>query len=188
MSAELAANLEFVKNHFEGRQGIYIEHGALRICVTNIETDVKKQLMSADVAVIPTPGLPVGALARFGPSDSWRIGTIAEFSSFADEYWSAQYPRWSIFFSERVVEGIVELASRWPDDRDDQGRYEDVNEWLLDHAYVSRAQSVNPNDPMQAAHRAKRPGGTAAQQWKELEGRGLFGRLLGFLWPRRGRR
>ena len=29
MSAELAANLEFVKNHFEGRQGIYIEHGAL---------------------------------------------------------------------------------------------------------------------------------------------------------------
>ena len=45
MKAQYAANCEFIQENFEGREAIYIEHGAARVRVTNIQVNAKERYL-----------------------------------------------------------------------------------------------------------------------------------------------
>jgi len=125
-----------LRENFEGREAIYIEKGAIRVRVTNIRvraTDEKgtprPAWVSAKVEEITTPGLAVGMRdARLrkpnGPL-SWRIGGC-RLSSFSDSKWVGGYGGWSLYFDPKIVQGVLDLASRFPDNMDSTARYNQI--------------------------------------------------------------
>lgn len=112
-------SLEDFCRRFENREAIYVEKGALRVRVHNLQSLSEARAVMADVDEIPTPGLGVGVYRTYdfsvphAPVLSWDIGAGC-MTSFSENTWAMGYGGWYLFFSHSVVEGIVKLASEWP--------------------------------------------------------------------------
>ena len=117
--AELA--VEGLRQKFEGREGIYIEKGAVRIKVVRIwvEDDLGRPYFAAEVEEIRTPGLEDSNLIthlrrRFGPGPiRWRIGAAEPWASSGGLEWYGRYGP-SIFFEPETVQAVVDLAATRP--------------------------------------------------------------------------
>ena len=134
MNSKHATNCEAIRRNFENQEAIYIEGGALRVRVMNIQASVK--YLTAQVEEIPTPGLVY-------ISHEWEIGA-GSLTTFSDHTWAMGYGMWTLFFATRVVQGVVDLASRWPENLDYGSRYNEVLRWLEDHDAYERTRRVFP--------------------------------------------
>ena len=145
MSLPNDAKVEELRDLFEGREAIYVENGALRVKVTDIRGYVAQLYISANVEEIPTAGLPVGAfheVKQHEPSPlRWSIegGYLTHFSDFT---WHMGYGGWSLFFAPRIVEGILSLALRFPENLDPFQRYNKVLDCLMDQKAHEPTQQV----------------------------------------------
>jgi hypothetical protein len=145
MSRPNETKVEQLRGLFEGREAIYVEKGALRVKVSSIRADVTRQSVSAEVEEIPTAGLPVGLFCeskQHEPSPlRWDIagGYLTDFS---DNTWHMGYGGWSLFFAPRIVEGVLSLALRFPDNLDPFQGYKEVLDYLKDHEAYERTQLV----------------------------------------------
>ena len=112
-----AATVEKLRASFEGREAIYLEKGAIRVRVSNIRSADLGTIL-ADIEEIPTAGFPIWI--RGGPRPRshplrWTIGTslIKHFS--ADSWSSPPYVGWTLYFSPKLIEAIVDLVTRFPE-------------------------------------------------------------------------
>jgi hypothetical protein len=118
--------LHRTRAYFEGKEAIYIEKGALRVRISNIrysDTKSERDLIEAEIEEIPTPGLPV-SLPGYDRRDRprplrWKIGkNIKHSPHFAPQYWAGgPYAGWSMYFSPKLIQGVIELASEFPQDQ-----------------------------------------------------------------------
>ena len=145
MSFPNETKVEQLRRLFEGREAIYVEKGALRVKVTDISADLAQRCISAEVEEIPTTGFPVGSLYEFSmrepsPMD-WSI-MGGYLTGFSDHTWHMGYGGWSIFFAPTIVEGILSLAVRFPDNLDPFQRYNEVLDYLKKHEAYQPTQRV----------------------------------------------
>jgi hypothetical protein len=151
--------LNRIRTYFEGKEAIYIEKGALRVRVSNIRfrdggpAYRAGDYIEAHIEEIPTPGLPVnlpGFDRRAGPRPlRWKIGTnIRVHPGFSPSYWSGPaYTGWSMHFWPKLIEGVVGLASGFPQDQTPYRGYRQVLDYINNQAaeslraFVKRAQS-----------------------------------------------
>ena len=139
------ARVEQVRGLFEGREAIYVEKGALRVKVSDVRGDVSRTFISAEVEEIPTAGFPSGAfyeIQKLEPSPlRWSIegGYLTAFSVHT---WHMGYGGWSLFFAPRIVEGIVSLALRFPENLDPFQRYREVLGYLTEHEAYELTQPL----------------------------------------------
>jgi hypothetical protein len=140
--------LDKIRKYFEGKEAIYIEKGALRVRVSNIRQTNFDDYIEADIEEIPTSGLPVslpGYDRRNQPRPlRWKIGTnIKVHPHFFPHYWtSAPYVGWSMRFSPKLIEGIVELASGFPPEQLSYYGYHQVQSYIDDQLRKSFRTSV----------------------------------------------
>jgi hypothetical protein len=139
------ARVEQLRARFEGREAIYVEGGALRVKVSDIRGDVARLFISAEVEEIPTAGFPTGAfyeIQRLEPSPlRWHIEG-GYLTTFSNHRWHMGYGGWSLFFAPRIVDGILSLALRFPDNLDPDERYREVLDYLKDHAAYEPTQRL----------------------------------------------
>ncbi len=139
------ARVEQLRARFEGREAIYVEKGALRMRVSDIRGGATQLSISAEVEELPTPGFPAGAfyeMPRLEPSPlRWSIegGYLTDFS---EHTWHMGYGGWSLFFAPRIVDGILGLALRFPDNLDAFQRYRKVLDYLKDHEACEPTQRL----------------------------------------------
>jgi hypothetical protein len=147
--------LDKIRTCFEGKEAIYIEKGALRVRVSNIgcaDLNGEAEFIEAEIEEIPTPGLPVslpGYDRREQPRPlRWRIGTNIKVQPVGRYYWSSPpYVGWSMNFCPKLIEGVVELASGFPQDQPPGLGYHQIHSYIRHQfcesirAYVKRAQS-----------------------------------------------
>ena len=118
-----------LRANFENREAIYLEKGALRVRVSNIRGSVARRIVWAKVEEVQTPGLGVGMFDRRTRNETtpcaWKIGA-GYLTGFSDHCWKMGYGGWSLHFNPKVVEAVLELASRWPDDMDTSERYNQI--------------------------------------------------------------
>jgi len=128
------AAVQKLRGNFEGRGAIYIEKGALHVRVSNIRWDTALCAVLADIEEIPTAGFNTTSFHKGHDSTPlrWDIGT-ASLTSFSDTEWSMGYGGWSIYFAPCVVEGVVDLASRWPKELNEHARYKQVLGFIYGH-------------------------------------------------------
>jgi hypothetical protein len=112
---------------YEGREGIYIEKGALRVRVNSVRigsvrantTNDLIEYLAFDLEEIPTSNLPVwldGKGPSLGPHPlRWEVGTNFETNLFHD-YCSAAYVGWSMHFAQKLVAEVVEMAANFAGD------------------------------------------------------------------------
>src|ERR1700674_2927507 len=137
--------VEQLRRLFEGREAIYVEKGALRVKVSDIRGDGTRLFISAEVEEIPTAGFPAGAfyeIQRLEPSPlRWSIegGYLTEFS---DHSWHMGDGGWSLFSAPRIVDGILSLARRFPDNLAPFQRYREVLDYLKDHEAYEPTQRL----------------------------------------------
>ena len=130
MSSEEEANCEQLRRNFENREAIFVEKGAVRVRVENIQANVRERWVRAQIETIPTPGLVGAGSLRHHP----RIGIGAGYlTTFSDHVWEVGYGGWALFFSPQIVKGVVELAAQWAENLDAFDRYQLVVRWLADH-------------------------------------------------------
>lgn len=113
-----AATLEKVRAAFESREAIYIEKGAIRVRVSNIRSADLGTIL-ADIEEIPTAGFPIwirgdGPRPRSHPL-RWTIGTSVIRNFYADSWSSSRYVGWTLYFSPKLIESIVDLVTRFPE-------------------------------------------------------------------------
>ena len=127
--------VEELRARFEGKEAIYIEKGALRVRVFNIRGAVVECHISAEVEEIPTAGFPTGTfykLRGYEPSPMrWSIGG-GYLTTFSDRSWHMGYGGWSLYFAPGIVEGVVGLALRFPENLDPFQRYNEVLQFMKD--------------------------------------------------------
>ena len=133
------AIVEQLRARFEGREAIYVEKGALRVRVSEISGDAIQLYITAVVEEIPTAGFPAGVFyeaRRAQPTPlRWSIGG-GYLTTFSDHTWHAGYGGWSLFFSPKIVEGILGLALGLPSNLDPFERYKEVLHYLqVQNAY-----------------------------------------------------
>ena len=136
VSSQHTKNCEQIRLNFEHREAIYIEGGALRVRVSDIQANVATRSVTARIEEIPTPGLGTGAFRRYRSPESellgWEIGA-GYLTTFADDRWIMGYGGWSLYFASLVVDGVVDLASQWPETLEDADRYAEVGRLLMDN-------------------------------------------------------
>ena len=116
-----------LRHNFEGRRAIYIEHGALLVCVSDIRPG--RTTVAAQIDEVPAAGLGVGSfdprhLKRATPL-RWTIrgGFLTEFS---DHCWVAGYGSWSLYFEPSRVHSVLQLAGQFADTVDTSERYRQI--------------------------------------------------------------
>jgi hypothetical protein len=133
MSPSENAKVEQLRKLFDGKEAIYIEKGALRVRVSHINGG--RTYVSAEVEEVPTVGFPLGIFCEIQKAEPnplhWSIG--AADSHFSEHTWHAGYGGWSLFFAANIVEGILNLALRFPDDLGPFQRYREVLRYLRNH-------------------------------------------------------
>ena len=125
----------------ENREAIYIGGGVARVRVTGIRArgfDALArglQLVEADLEEIPTVGLRNSFIqSRLGDTRplKWCIETSMRRIE-SDSTWTAfRSGGWSLRFDPRIVQGVVGLAARWPDDMPPLARYCEVGRLLME--------------------------------------------------------
>ena len=131
--------LDKIREFFEGKEAIYIEKGALRVRVSNIHYDNLKgesEYVEVDIEEIPTEGLPV-SLPKYDRREEprplrWKIGTNIRVHPwyFADYWDSPSYVGWSMYFSPELIEGVVALASSFPQDQPSEIGYRRIMSFI----------------------------------------------------------
>lgn len=148
MGLDPNANRERLKEAFEGREALYIEHGALRVRVSRITPDLRRRYIEALVEEIPTPGLEVTPLhASFEDRVSplrWDIGA-GYLSRFSEHTWAVGYGGWSIFSDPQMVAGVVALAAGFTADLTPMDRYGRILEYLDEHPGEEQPTGVFPS-------------------------------------------
>jgi hypothetical protein len=131
-----AATVEKVRASFEGREAIYIEKGAIRVRASNIRSADLGTIL-ADIEEIPTAGFPIwirggGPRTRSHPL-RWTIETslIRHFS--ADSWSSPPYVGWTLYFSPKLIQEIVALVSRFPENHPPHLGYGEIVTHLNKH-------------------------------------------------------
>jgi hypothetical protein len=122
-----AAIVEKARFLYEGREGIYIEKGALRVRVNSVRigsacvntTNDLIEYLAFDLEQIPTSGLPVWLDGK-GPYLEphplrWEVGTNFETNLFHN-YCSAAYGGWSLHFAQKLAAEVVEMATNFAGD------------------------------------------------------------------------
>ena len=139
------ARVEQLRARFEGRQAIYVEKGALRMRISDIRGDAFQLHISAEVEEIPTGGFPAGVFyetQKLEPSPlRWSIEG-GYLTTFSDHTWHMGYGGWSLFFAPRIVDGILGLALRFPDNLNPFQRYRQVLDYLKDYEAYELTQRV----------------------------------------------
>jgi len=139
------ARVEQLRARFEGKEAIYIEKGALRMRVSDVRGDTTQLYVSAEVEEIPTAGFPAGAFYEIQRLESsplrWNIEG-GYLTTFSDHIWHVGYRGWSLFYAPRIVEGILSLALRFPENLDPFQRHRQVLDYLQDHEAYEPAQRV----------------------------------------------
>ena len=131
-----AATVEKVRASFEGREAIYLEKGAIRVRVSNIRSADLGTIL-ADIEEIPTAGFPIwirgGSPRPRSHPLKWTIGTslIKHFS--ADSWSSPPYVGWTLYFSPKLIEAIVEVVSRFPENHPPHLGYGEIVIYLNKH-------------------------------------------------------
>lgn len=118
MDSTCASHCEVLRARFEGREAIYVEKGALRVRVTNIQ--VRGLSVCANVEEVITPGLGVGFFVRTHPPVTgprrWDIG--GDPTSYSDDSWSMGYGGWTLFFNPEFIQAVIDFAARRPNNAD----------------------------------------------------------------------
>jgi hypothetical protein len=140
-----AATVEKVRASFEGREAIYLEKGAIRVRVSNIRS-ADLGILLADIEEIPTAGFPIwirggGPRPRSHPL-RWTIGTssIKHFSS--DSWSSPPYVGWTLYFSPKLIEAIVDLVTRFPENQHPYLGYAKIHTYI-DKAFIRSCSSLD---------------------------------------------
>lgn len=139
MSSEVSARCEKLRQTFEGREAILIEKGVVRVRVSHIEAKPLERSIAAEVRAIPTRGLPAGSLyyhAAHRAGQPFRISG-GYLTCFSDHVWRMGYGGWTLLFAPQIVEGVVHLASRLPEDLDPFARYDEIARWLATQRAVA---------------------------------------------------
>jgi hypothetical protein len=148
-------NLLKLRANFENRKAIYIEKGATRVRVSNIRGSSSCAAVRADIEELPAEGLGVGIYDPGGekptPPRRWSIGSagLPNEMRFSDHDWYSysQGGTWHLYFHPKVVQEVLELASRLSDKVDGDVRYNRILRLLENHR-LSRevSQAVFPAD------------------------------------------
>jgi len=142
--------IQQLRTNFENREAIYIEKGALRVRVTGIYGSTVDRTVWANVEEVAAPGLGVGLFEKRNrktpPSVRWRIAG-GYLTSFSDESWDMGYGGWSLHFDPKVVQGVLDLASQFPDDVDTHERYRRIIQFVFQQPTLLAAnrQKVFPD-------------------------------------------
>jgi hypothetical protein len=139
-----AATVEKLRASFEGREAIYIEKGAIRVRVSNIRSADLGTIL-ADIEEIPTAGFPIWIRGGGPPPRShplrWTIGTslIRHFS--ADSWSSPPYVGWTFYFSPKLIEAIVDLVTRFPENHSPHLGYGEILTYI-DNQLLDRVKAL----------------------------------------------
>jgi hypothetical protein len=148
--ANLAAAVEKVRDLYEGREAIYIEKGAIRVRVSNIR-GAEDGLIEAHMEEIPTAGLPIwiragGPFSRTSPL-RWTIATSST-KNFSPNLWSSPpYVGWTLYFSPKLIEEVVELVSQFPENYYPQLGYRKVMTFISNQTLDSLQPSLRKIKP-----------------------------------------
>ncbi len=135
-----------LRANFQGKQGIYVEKGALLVRVSDIRQGLST--VAAQIEEIPSPGLPgfFGMRRQRGEGPlRWTI-RAGQFAQFSDDCWQMGYGGWSLYFEPALVRAIVQLAAEFPQTLDAHERYRQICRVVQQHraALKSPWQSVLP--------------------------------------------
>jgi hypothetical protein len=137
--------VEKLRASFEGREAIYLEKGAIRVRVSNIRSADLGTIL-ADIEEIPTAGFPIwirggGPRPRSHPL-RWTIGTslIKHFS--ADSWSSPPYVGWTLYFSPKLIQEIVALVSRFPENHPPHLGYGEILTYI-DNQLLDRVKALS---------------------------------------------
>jgi hypothetical protein len=148
MGLDPNASCERLKEAFEGREALYIEHGALRVRVSRITPDLRRRVVEALVEEIPTTGLEVTPLHAFFEDRvsplRWNIGA-GSLSLFSEHTWAVGYGGWSICCDPQMVAGVVALAARFTADLTPTDRYGKILEYVEEHPVDEQPTRVFPS-------------------------------------------
>ena len=120
------AMIQNVQGRFEGHEAIYIEKGALRVRVSNINGSAEQRCIWAEIEEIITPRLACGFWFRSSTTRraAFRHTIGAGFlTRFGPSAWHAGYGCWSMYFDPKVIASVVGLASEFPESCDRRDRY-----------------------------------------------------------------
>jgi hypothetical protein len=142
--AAMESAADKVREHFEGREAIYVEKGALHVRIINIQADVfpdiEMDCVALEVEEIPTVGFENTLIHERLRSFNWHACSPLRWKTGAsslEHFWEyefdAGYGGFVIYFAPQVVQGIVELAAQWPDELPEYERYNEVVRYLSDH-------------------------------------------------------
>ena len=130
-----------LRANFEGKEAIYIEKGALLVRVRDIRSSGLRPTVAAQIDELPAfrVGGFDGARRNGNRPLRWtiRAGYLTEFS---DHCWTMGYGGWSLYFDPRLVQAILELASRFPADTDTFDRYHKIIRFLQQDQTVVQAK------------------------------------------------
>ena len=112
MDSTCASHCEILRARFEGREAIYVEKGALRVRVTNIQSQGLS--VCANIEEVVTQGLGVGFFARTHPPVTgprlWDIS--GDPTAYTDDSWSMGYGGWTLYFDPEFIQTVIDFAAR----------------------------------------------------------------------------
>jgi hypothetical protein len=139
MTRDAVANCTRLRERFEGREAVYVDNGALRVRVTNIQANLAAQELTADLEEIPTPGFPrfIG-LNSAGLRESrglrWTI-YAGNLTAFSDHMWSRGDDGWSMFFHPELVSEVMRFSETYSIGlhTNEYERYRSILGWVQCH-------------------------------------------------------
>jgi hypothetical protein len=152
-SAEI--KVEELRARLEGREGIYVEKGAVRVRVSNIGWDAGKLNITARLRRFRQLAFQSGcSMSPKGMSRnplSWTIGA-GHLTMFSKHTWNMGNGGWCIFFSAEIVDGCRRACSRISRGTSSLSRVPGGSKCLDDHNAHESAERVfceRRNDPAQ---------------------------------------
>jgi hypothetical protein len=92
--------------------------------------DIGRRYIEAYVDIISTDGLwpkSEGILTV-----GWDIAGEWD-GDETEEFWAPDYAGFRMYFAERIVTGILDLAAQWPEDMTEEDRYSEAGGWANNH-------------------------------------------------------
>ena len=130
-----------LRANFEQREAICIEKGALRVRVSNIRGSVTQRTVSFTIEEVPSPGLVMGQFEQRIRKERrplrFTIGA-GYLTQFSDHCWVMGYGGWSLHFDPKLVQAVLDLASRLPHDMDTFARYSAITDLVFDPTNVPK--------------------------------------------------
>jgi hypothetical protein len=151
MTRNAVANCARLREQFEGREAVFIDNGALRVRVTNIQANLAAQELTADLEEIPTPGFPrFLGLNSVGLRESralrWTI-YAGSLTAFSDHMWSRGDDGWSMFFHPEVVSEVMRFSETYSIalNTSEYERYRNILGWVQHWSALAVLTRVFPD-------------------------------------------